>query len=93
MANFRYVANFTFLTLIENNVILFQFDIGHSILLSGTPIQNNLKELYALLCLVAPKIFREKHSTEFEEYFADVKDTQGKVFDPFVSKWQLRIFN
>lgn len=34
---------------------LIEWDISHSILLTGTPVQNNLQELYALLSFIAPK--------------------------------------
>jgi ATP-dependent helicase STH1/SNF2 len=40
----------------------------HRLLLSGTPLQNNLRELWALLNFVLPRLFDS--SSNFEEWFA-----------------------
>ncbi|XP_070567712.1 chromodomain-helicase-DNA-binding protein 1-like [Ptychodera flava] len=62
----------------NQNSLLYQtlseFDINHRVLLTGTPVQNNLTELYALLCFVAPTIFRIKYCEEFVDTFSDIKD-------------------
>ncbi|KAI9015336.1 SNF2 family N-terminal domain-containing protein [Phycomyces nitens] len=47
--------------------LLKAFDIEHKILLTGTPLQNNLDELYSLLHFMQPEVFSdEKHF--FTEY-------------------------
>ncbi|CAH1786967.1 unnamed protein product [Owenia fusiformis] len=48
-----------------------EIDISHRILLTGTPVQNNLTELYSLLSFVSPSIFKLKYSEEFVETFSD----------------------
>ena len=58
--------------------LYFQFDINHSVLLTGTPIQNNLKELYNLLSFVAPKIFRSRYLEEFVENYSSEQSKTGK---------------
>ncbi len=55
----------------------FQFDISFSVLLTGTPVQNNLKELYSLLCFVAPNIFREKYMEDFVETYSNSSAKKG----------------
>src|SRR5699024_5626705 len=42
------------------------FDCKHRLLLTGTPLQNNIKELWALLNFVVPEIFYD--SEKFEEW-------------------------
>ncbi len=42
------------------------------ILLTGTPVQNNLTELYALLSFVAPRKFRLKRCDDFIEQFSAI---------------------
>lgn len=46
----------------------------HRLLLTGTPIQNNLLELYSLLCFVAPSIFRYKYVDDFVNTYADLSN-------------------
>ena len=46
-------------------------------LLTGTPVQNNVRELYALLSFVAPHIFLERYSDEFVERYSGVTDNSG----------------
>lgn len=57
-----------------NNFVLllfffFQFSVGFSLLLTGTPVQNSLQELYSLLSLVEPDIFPQEKVKEFVEYY------------------------
>lgn len=42
----------------QNDAFSLQLHRAHTLLLTGTPIQNNLNELFALLALVALKEFR-----------------------------------
>ncbi|XP_066031382.1 chromodomain-helicase-DNA-binding protein 1-like isoform X1 [Chamaea fasciata] len=48
---------------------LSEFSIGFSLLLTGTPVQNSLQELYSLLSLVEPDIFPQEQVKEFVEYY------------------------
>ena len=47
--------------------VLRQFSTEHRILLTGTPLQNNLKELWALLNYLMPKLFDSPE--EFNQLF------------------------
>lgn len=62
-----------------------QFNIVHRILLTGTPVQNNLDELYSLLSFVQPDIFRLKYADDFLETYKDVisSSDSGKMCDVF----------
>ena len=48
--------------------ILRSFHFRHRILLTGTPIQNSLGELWSLLNFVLPRVFNS--SDTFDEWFA-----------------------
>ncbi|RMC07678.1 hypothetical protein DUI87_17155 [Hirundo rustica rustica] len=47
----------------------YEFSIGFSLLLTGTPVQNSLQELYSLLSLIEPDIFPQEQVKEFVEYY------------------------
>ena len=47
--------------------VLLNFKAAHRILLTGTPLQNNLMELWSLMHFLMPQVFRS-HS-EFKEWF------------------------
>ena len=52
-----------------------QWDIQHHVLLTGTPIQNNLGELYALLAFIDRKEFKPSRLNSFvEKYTNSSKD-------------------
>lgn len=52
-------------------------DTQHRLLLTGTPLQNNLHELWALLNFLLPDIFAS--SEQFDDWFnLDVDDTEAK---------------
>ena len=52
-------------------------DTQHRLLLTGTPLQNNLHELWALLNFLLPDVFAS--SEQFDEWFnLDVDDTEAK---------------
>uniref|UniRef100_A0A3Q0QVI7 Chromodomain helicase DNA binding protein 1-like n=1 Tax=Amphilophus citrinellus TaxID=61819 RepID=A0A3Q0QVI7_AMPCI len=44
---------------------LTEFSIGFRVLLTGTPIQNNLQELYSLLSFIQPSIFTPEDTDSF----------------------------
>ncbi|XP_072179919.1 chromodomain-helicase-DNA-binding protein 1-like [Diadema setosum] len=53
-----------------------EFNIRHRVLLTGTPVQNNLRELYSLLSFVAPRIFRRSLCDQFVDEFSDTSDKE-----------------
>jgi SWI/SNF-related matrix-associated actin-dependent regulator of chromatin subfamily A member 5 len=53
----------------------------HALLLSGTPLQNNLGELWALLHWLYPEVFTERTGELFKEAF---NLTRGKVSTPIL---------
>ncbi|XP_038057160.1 chromodomain-helicase-DNA-binding protein 1-like [Patiria miniata] len=55
-----------------------EFTISRHILLTGTPVQNNLTELYSLLSFVAPSIFRVSLKERFLEEYEDMTDDTVK---------------
>uniref|UniRef100_A0A663DQE9 Chromodomain-helicase-DNA-binding protein 1-like n=1 Tax=Aquila chrysaetos chrysaetos TaxID=223781 RepID=A0A663DQE9_AQUCH len=52
---------------------LSEFSVGFSLLLTGTPIQNSLQELYSLLSLIEPDIFPREQVKEFVEYYQAIE--------------------
>ncbi|XP_060619405.2 chromodomain-helicase-DNA-binding protein 1-like isoform X2 [Anolis sagrei] len=52
---------------------LSEFSTDFCLLLTGTPIQNNLKELYALLAFIEPVIFPKELVEEFVHYYHEVE--------------------
>lgn len=77
--------NFEFLILdeaqrIKNNdsvlsQVLRKFKTQHRLLLTGTPLQNNLKELWSLLNFLMPKLFDS--ADEFKQLFYVKNEDQG----------------
>ena len=52
-------------------------NVEHRLLLTGTPLQNNLHELWALLNFLLPDVFQS--AEQFDEWFnLDVDDTEAK---------------
>ena len=51
-----------------------KFVFGHKVLLTGTPIQNTMQELYALLTFVAPDLFDDLD--DFMEKYGDMKSKE-----------------
>ncbi|CAF0884246.1 unnamed protein product [Adineta ricciae] len=72
------------------HVSLKTLDVPCRILLTGTPIQNNLTELYSLLSFSAPNVFRVKQLDDFVEYFRIVNTDEDRkkilidLLKPFV---------
>ncbi|XP_068273468.1 chromodomain-helicase-DNA-binding protein 1-like isoform X2 [Nyctibius grandis] len=52
---------------------LSEFSVGFSLLLTGTPIQNSLQELYSLLSLIEPDIFPREQVKEFVLYYQAIE--------------------
>ncbi|XP_015731810.2 chromodomain-helicase-DNA-binding protein 1-like isoform X4 [Coturnix japonica] len=57
----------------DNGSVIVRLSVGFSLLLTGTPIQNSLQELYSLLSFIEPDIFPRKHVKEFVEYYQAVE--------------------
>jgi ATP-dependent helicase STH1/SNF2 len=49
-------------------VMMREYDFKHRLLLTGTPLQNNLTELWALLNFLLPKVFN--CSDDFQKWFS-----------------------
>nr|XP_033796299.1 chromodomain-helicase-DNA-binding protein 1-like isoform X2 [Geotrypetes seraphini]XP_033796301.1 chromodomain-helicase-DNA-binding protein 1-like isoform X2 [Geotrypetes seraphini]XP_033796302.1 chromodomain-helicase-DNA-binding protein 1-like isoform X2 [Geotrypetes seraphini]XP_033796303.1 chromodomain-helicase-DNA-binding protein 1-like isoform X2 [Geotrypetes seraphini] len=67
-----------------------EFPVGFRILLTGTPIQNNLEELYSLLNFIEPDVFSRELTSEFvNTYYSLEKDTEKteelhRLLQPFL---------
>jgi len=65
---------------------------AHRLLLSGTPLQNDFRELISLLCFLNPSIFRAKDRELLEEHFKALSGDAAEehtrqlrdLFAPFV---------
>jgi SNF2 family DNA or RNA helicase len=51
------------------------FSFGHSVLLTGTPIQNDMKELWTLLNFIDAETFTDLE--DFLEQYGDIKSKEG----------------
>ncbi|XP_045906175.1 chromodomain-helicase-DNA-binding protein 1-like [Micropterus dolomieu] len=69
---------------------LTQFSVGFRVLLTGTPIQNNLQELYSLLSFIQPSIFTADETDDFVNSYSDVQSQPAlaaelqSVLEPFL---------
>ncbi|XP_027944187.1 chromodomain-helicase-DNA-binding protein 1-like isoform X3 [Eumetopias jubatus] len=52
---------------------LSEFSVVFNLLLTGTPIQNSLQELYSLLSFVEPDLFPKEQVGEFVQHYQDVE--------------------
>lgn len=50
-----------------------EFSAAFSLLLTGTPVQNGLGELYALLALLEPGLFPREQAEEFVQRYRDIE--------------------
>lgn len=60
---------------------LFEWSKTMAILLTGTPIQNNLQELYALLTFVCPNKFPLADSEDFVDKFSNIKEKAQRLHE------------
>ncbi|XP_053262435.1 chromodomain-helicase-DNA-binding protein 1-like [Podarcis raffonei] len=58
--------------------VLFEFTTDFNLLLTGTPIQNSLQELYALLAFIEPATFPKELVEEFVRYYHGI-EKESKV--------------
>ncbi|XP_062607988.1 chromodomain-helicase-DNA-binding protein 1-like isoform X1 [Saccostrea cucullata] len=56
---------------------LSDWNIDYRVLLTGTPVQNNLDELYSLLSFAAPRMFRLSGREKFVNKYKDVAKNKG----------------
>lgn len=69
---------------------LTEFSVGFRVLLTGTPIQNNLQEVYSLLNFIQPSLFPTNETEDFVSTYSQVQtqpalasELQG-VLQPFL---------
>uniref|UniRef100_A0A665SU11 Chromodomain helicase DNA binding protein 1-like n=1 Tax=Echeneis naucrates TaxID=173247 RepID=A0A665SU11_ECHNA len=60
--------------------------VNFRVLLTGTPIQNNLQELYSLLSFIQPSIFTVDETDDFVSSYANVQNQPalGMLYHPFL---------
>lgn len=69
---------------------LTQFSVGFRIMLTGTPIQNNLQELYSLLSFIQPSIFTADDTDTFVSCYSNVQNQPNlaaelhSILEPFL---------
>ncbi|XP_060558085.1 chromodomain-helicase-DNA-binding protein 5-like [Ruditapes philippinarum] len=69
--------------------ILSNYRLGYKLLLTGTPLQNNLEELFHLLNFMSPDIFNDLQT--FQNEFADIaKDDQVRKLHDMLGPHLLR---
>uniref|UniRef100_A0A8C2JLP6 Chromodomain-helicase-DNA-binding protein 1-like n=1 Tax=Cyprinus carpio TaxID=7962 RepID=A0A8C2JLP6_CYPCA len=65
-----------------------EFTVGFRVLLTGTPIQNNLQEVYSLLTFIQPSLFLPEAVEDFVSYitllFLSAADELHRVLQPFL---------
>ena len=78
---------------IKNNLsrrwkVLLQFNTRNRLLLTGTPIQNSMAELWALLHFIMPRLF-DSHE-QFQEWFSKDIEQHSLTDQGEINKHQLR---
>lgn len=69
---------------------LSEFSVAFRLLLTGTPIQNSLQELYSLLSFVEPDLFSKEEVEDFVQRYEDIeKESESaselyKLLQPFL---------
>ncbi|CRG98691.1 DEAD/DEAH box helicase, putative [Plasmodium relictum] len=71
--------------------ILSEFKSKYRVLLTGTPLQNNLSELWSLLNFLLPKIFSS--CVDFEKWFVRPLHNEKDVYETITEEEQLLIIN
>ncbi|CAL8255432.1 unnamed protein product [Merluccius merluccius] len=69
---------------------LSEFSVGFRVLLTGTPIQNNLQEVYSLMSFIQPSLFPLDQAKDFVQSYADLQKRPAlaaelqSVLEPFL---------
>lgn len=69
---------------------LTEFSVGFRVLLTGTPIQNNLQEIYSLLNFIQPSLFPAEETDHFVSSYSNVQNQPAlarelqSVLEPFL---------
>uniref|UniRef100_M4ANA1 Chromodomain helicase DNA binding protein 1-like n=1 Tax=Xiphophorus maculatus TaxID=8083 RepID=M4ANA1_XIPMA len=69
---------------------LTEFSVGFRLLLTGTPVQNNLQELYSLLSFIQPSVFTPEEADNFVSSYSDVRSRPAlaselqSILEPFL---------
>ncbi|KAJ8350442.1 hypothetical protein SKAU_G00255720 [Synaphobranchus kaupii] len=69
---------------------LTEFSVRFRVLLTGTPVQNNLQEVYSLLSFIQPPVFPEDMAEDFVSSYADIQTEPAQaaelhgVLQPFL---------
>uniref|UniRef100_A0A671SS69 Chromodomain-helicase-DNA-binding protein 1-like n=1 Tax=Sinocyclocheilus anshuiensis TaxID=1608454 RepID=A0A671SS69_9TELE len=61
-----------------------EFTVGFRVLLTGTPIQNNLQEVYSLLTFIQPSLFLPDAVEDFVSAYSDIQTEPALVLQPFL---------
>ncbi|XP_047410976.1 chromodomain-helicase-DNA-binding protein 1-like isoform X4 [Sciurus carolinensis] len=61
---------------------LSEFSVVFSLLLTGTPIQNSLQELYSLLSFVEPELFSKEQMEDFVHRYQDIEKESKSGVEP-----------
>ncbi|XP_066278036.1 chromodomain-helicase-DNA-binding protein 1-like [Branchiostoma lanceolatum] len=56
-----------------------EFTIHYHLLLTGTPVQNNMEELFSLLHFVAPSLFKQHYMEDFVDRYSAVDNDSSSV--------------
>lgn len=71
----------------NDNSLLFKhlnsMQVDHTVLLTGTPLQNNLRELFNIMHFIHPKLFQGEEAKDFEELTKAQVDDLHERLRPF----------
>lgn len=60
-----------------------QYKVDHKILLTGTPLQNNLRELFNIMHFIQPKLFKGIQADEYEDMSPELIEELHNRLRPF----------
>ena len=66
----------------QNFTVMFQYQAEFKLLLTGTPLSNNLQELWSLLVFIMPHLFKDSSLfTRIEESVNEFEGTEDEKFE------------